>query len=957
MEAEHFATALLARLPGERRAVGANNPFIAARADRVWLILRGRLDVSVVPLRDGVPVGTPRHVLSLGAGAVLFGMPPLTQEDGTVLALRATAPLDAELYEAPRAALEGQDFDLFAVDWIEGWVIALSAALAAGRAMPAHRVLEADPDQAVTAGENLTAPHGALLWLRMDSGAARYLGTADAGTALRPVTERSWINVTADGVCSGFLTPMALAQGQLWPALDDFHALLLPLLAAEREAEHAARTQRAARRATLDDAAADGAVRRIAAALLPRGWTQAQHSDDGLDAARQVAEALGATLPTTPTRHGEDALAAALHKARIRVREVRLEPHWWRANPGPLLAWRQDGTAVALLPEGAGRMRLSDPAEGRAVPVDTAVAATLRPMAWMLHRPLPAGAIGARDLLSLAAHGLRADAWRLVLAGVLGALMALGLPLATSLLFGTVLPQGDAQGAVAIVLALAFAAFGALAFEITRSIALLRMQSRIDAGLQAALWDRLLRMPPELFRSCTAGDLVDRANAVGTMRELLTTSATQALMGAVFSLVSLALLFSYSVPLALAGLGLVLVLGLVTLFVIWRQWPHRVAMMAAQGRVEGLVLQLLSGVGKLRVAGAERRGFARWAALFAEQQRRLAATRYWQAGLGAVSGAFPAIAAIALFALAGGEEVLLDSAEFAGFYAAFGQFSTAMLGLVAVAGSFATLPVLFDRMRMLLERPTEADAGAAAPAALTGAVELRHVTFRYAADQPAVIDDLSLDIRAGEFVALVGESGSGKSTLVRLLLGFERPESGGIGYDGQDMAGLDLAALRRQIGVVLQDGQLLPGPLLDNILGGTALPETAAWAAARRAGLEADIRAMPMGMNTVVAEGGGNLSGGQRQRVLIARALVREPRLLIFDEATSALDNRTQAIVNESLERLNVTRIVVAHRLVTVMGAHRILVMDGGRIVESGRFEELMAADGRFAAMARRQMV
>jgi ATP-binding cassette subfamily C protein len=215
---------------------------------------------------------------------------------------------------------------------------------------------------------------------------------------------------------------------------------------------------------------------------------------------------------------------------------------------------------------------------------------------------------------------------------------------------------------------------------------------------------------------------------------------------------------------------------------------------------------------------------------------------------------------------------------------------------------------------------------------------------------------VSLQCRPGEFVALVGPSGSGKSTLLRLLLGFEAPEAGAIRYDRRDLAALDARAVRRQIGTMLQNGRLLAGDIFTNIVGASTLTLEDAWAAARLAGLDEDIRQLPMGMHTVLSDGASTLSGGQRQRLLIARAIVHKPRLLFFDEATSALDNRTQEIVGESLERLAVTRLVIAHRLSTIQKADRIYVLERGRIVESGTYRELMQRRGVFAALARRQL-
>lgn len=975
--ADPFAAALLARLPGERRPVGANNAFDADGAGRAWLVLRGRLDLLLVPMRHGIPVATGRHLLTIDPGGVLFGMEPLPLDgEGTMLVPRAVAAMDGELYEASRASLERDDFDLHAVDWIDDWVARLTHAVAGARAMPPHQPVEADPGQAMAAGDSITAPHGTVLWVRVAEGPARLFGTVPAGGDAVPLTERGWLSAEGPVRFDAALTPTALVQGFLWPSLDAFHRGILPVLAAGRAEALAAQGARVERRAGLDRQGHARALGLIGAVLAGRRAPPAEAGDTpAMLAARLVADALGATLTPPPAeRAGQDRVAEWFRRSALQTRPVTLAGRWWRTDPGPLLGcWAASGESVALLPDGPGRMIAVDPADGRRRVVDAALAAALAPEATMAHRPLPPGRVTLRDLADLATHGLGPDLRRVGAIGMAAGLLGLAGPLVISHLFGEALPRGDGGTAVALVVALVFAALGAASFQAVQGIGMLRVQARIDLSLNAALWDRLLRLPPGVLRGFTAGDLVDRASAVTTIREVLSSTVTQAVLGGMVSLLSLAQLFFFSWRLALVAAALVALLVCVTLFTIWRQFPHLIAMLAAQGRVEGTVIQLIGGVPKLRVAAAERRAFARWAGLFAEQQRRNWVVRRWQAALTSFSTAFPVLSGGVLFLVAGllaaGPDAAgtagpaagglpggLAPAAFAAFYAAFGQFAAALGALAGSAGALATIPPLLERLRPLLDAATEPLAGASDPGLLTGALELRHVTFGYGASARPVIHDLSLSVRPGEFLAVVGESGSGKSTLIRLLLGFERPDSGGIAFDGRDLAGMDLAALRRQVGVVLQDGKLMPGSLLENIVAGTSLGEAKAWDAIRRAGFEEDVRAMPMGIHTVVAPGGANLSGGQRQRLLIARALARDPRIIIFDEATSALDNPTQAAVNESLERLNVTRIVVAHRLTTIAGAHRILVLDGGRVVEEGRFEELLARGGRFAAMARRQM-
>jgi ABC-type bacteriocin/lantibiotic exporter with double-glycine peptidase domain len=271
----------------------------------------------------------------------------------------------------------------------------------------------------------------------------------------------------------------------------------------------------------------------------------------------------------------------------------------------------------------------------------------------------------------------------------------------------------------------------------------------------------------------------------------------------------------------------------------------------------------------------------------------------------------------------------------------------------------ATLEIipLFERLRPIVEAEPEAHGNRNEAPPLSGRVEVSHVSFRYTEGSPLVLDDVSLSIEPGSFIAVVGASASGKSTLLRLLLGFEAAERGDILYDGRSISTLDTASLRRQVGVVLQHARIITGSIFENITSGLPYNIDDAWAAARLAGFDAEIEAMPMGMHTLMLEGSATLSGGQRQRLILARALIGRPRLLLFDEATSALDNRSQSVVTESLARLRTTRIVIAHRLSTVERADCIFVLDRGRFVESGSFDELIARNGMFSRLARRQIL
>ena len=608
---------------------------------------------------------------------------------------------------------------------------------------------------------------------------------------------------------------------------------------------------------------------------------------------------------------------------------------------------------------------LVDPVTGERRTVNARVAEELAPFGHAFYRPFPDGTLKAKDLVIFGARGLGSDFITLVGMGVaLGVLGSL-TPIFTGKLFDTAIPQADKGVLLQYTTALFVAAFVSAAFKITQSIATLRVQGKMDYSIQAALWDRLLNLPSGFFREYTAGDLADRAAGVGAIRTLLAGAGIAAVLGSVSSVFYVVVMFKYSLPLAMLCVGLTLVFVAVSFTGNYLQLRYQRHLFTLTGRITGLVLQFVSGVGKLRVAGAENHAFRVWSREYAAQRRLEFRVGRVQNNVQIFNAGFPLLSTMAIFYITmtitqkasemGGPSPL-TTGDFLAFNAAYGTFMVAMLALSEASLNLLRAVPIFERLRPIIETPAEVDESKAYPGTLKGEIELSHVHFRYIADGPWVVDDLSLKIRPGEFIAFVGGSGCGKSTLMRLMLGFEMPEKGSVYYDGQDLAALDLREVRQQLGVVLQESKLLPADIFRNIVGTADLPIDAAWEAARQAGLADDIAAMPMGMHTYVAEGGGGFSGGQRQRLLIARAVVKKPRVIFLDEATSALDNASQATVTASMERLQATRIAIAHRLSTIINADRICYMDTGKIVEMGTYEELMKLGGKFYELARRQM-
>jgi NHLM bacteriocin system ABC transporter ATP-binding protein len=586
---------------------------------------------------------------------------------------------------------------------------------------------------------------------------------------------------------------------------------------------------------------------------------------------------------------------------------------------------------------------------------------SLNGFAYTFYRPLPSGKLSIWDLLSFGMRDSKRELLTIIVMGIFGGVLGMVFPIATGIIFNSIIPSAQRSQLLQISAFLVIAACATAMFTLTRDFATLRLEGKMGSSLQAAVWDRLLRLPVPFFRRYTSGDLADRSSGIGYILHTLTGSAIYSILSGVFSIFSFLLLFYYSWQLALMATGLVFVIFARSAISAYFEIRYQRQIFRAHGRISGMLLEFVGNIARLRVSGAEPRAFAVWAREFAGQKQLSVRARKVSNGLAIFSSAFPVVSLAILFSYAAqlmGHPLLhaLTTGTFLAFLAAFVQFQTAALGLCSAVESALGVVPLYERAMPIFETLPEAAGAHKQPGDLSGSIEVNHVDFRYHADMPRVLQDVSFSVKPGQFVAIVGPSGSGKSSLLRLLIGFEKPEAGAIYYDGQDLAKLDVQNVRRQIGVVLQSARLSSGTIFDNIVGSGAFTLDDAWEAARSAGLEQDIREMPMGMHTVVSEGGGNISGGQRQRLLIARAIVKKPRIFLFDEATSALDNLTQAKVSHSLEAFRATRVVIAHRLSTIVKADRIFVVEKGAIVQHGSYDELANQEGLFQELAKRQL-
>ncbi|MEV6999174.1 NHLP bacteriocin export ABC transporter permease/ATPase subunit [Streptomyces sp. NPDC093982] len=689
--------------------------------------------------------------------------------------------------------------------------------------------------------------------------------------------------------------------------------------------------------------------------------TTAADADASYAACKLVAQAAGITL-AEPAQSGTesdrlDPVERVAIASRVRTRAVRLDGPWWRDNVGPLVGHRAlSGAPVALLWRRGGYVAVH-PATGRETPIEKANAEEFEPRAVMFYRPLPDRALSPLRLLRFSMRGTRGDLTNLLISGLVTVAIGALVPVATGKVLGEFVPKAQTDLIVQFCLAVMISSVVAAAFMLLQNMTILRLEGRIEATLQPALWDRLLRLPTKFFTERSTGELASQAMGISSIRRLMAGVGPVVAQSVTVGAMNLSLLFWYSVPMALAAIGMLVVIAGVFLGLgLWQvRWQRRLVVLS--NKLNNQAFQTLRGLPKLRVAAAENYAYGAWADQFArsrELQQKVGRIKNLTTVLGAVY--LPLCTLLMFMLLAGPARGSMSAAAFLTFNTSVTMLLTSVTQLTgAFVSAVAALP-LFEEIKPVLEATPEVRTASTRPGPLTGAIEARRLSFRYSDDGPLVLDDVSFDVRSGEFVAIVGPSGCGKSTLLRLLIGFDKPVSGSVLYDGQDLAALDQSAVRRQCGVVLQHAQPFTGSILDVICGTEPYTPEEAMAAAEMAGLAEDIKRMPMGLHTIVS-GSGAISGGQRQRLMIAQALIRRPRILFFDEATSALDNETQRTVIESTKALNATRIVIAHRLSTVLDADRVIVMEDGKVAQQGPPAQLLAdTHGRLHELVRRQM-
>lgn len=700
----------------------------------------------------------------------------------------------------------------------------------------------------------------------------------------------------------------------------------------------------------------------MASAVMGKNTVAAEMNDKR----RQTMDAVGEILSFYRVESRElpdslvemnEVLEFLLRPSGIMHRNVELKDKWYQDGIGPMLVNTKDGKIAALIPSGVSGYSYFDNAKGKKVKVNKKNADNFETEAIAFYKPLPLKSLKIKDLLIYIKNSLSAFDFIMIILSTLavtgiGTLMAY----ANNIIFDKVIVVGKMSLFYAALVLITGVALSTQLVNITKNLITSRIETKSSISVESAVMMRVLSLPAAFFKQYSSGNLSSRVRTVGTVCQMMISVIFSTGLSALFSLVYFVQIFHYAAPLTVPAV-LVLLLALV-FFTVTSLIKTKLVQkeIDLSTKENGLIYALLSGVQKLKLTGAEKRAFVKWSEIYSEKAKVKYDPPLFVKLLGVITSLILSAGLVVIYfaAVKSGVKV----ADYMSFNVAYGMVSSSLMMISVAVTEITYIKPMLESVEPILQEVPEISPDKRVVTKLSGGIELSNISFRYDKDMPLVIDNLSLKIRPGQYVAIVGSTGCGKSTLMRLMLGFESPQKGAVYYDGKNIDTLDLKSLRHNIGTVMQNSKLFSGDIYSNIvISAPYLTVDDAWKAAEMSGIADDIRDMPMGMSTYISEGAGGISGGQRQRLMIARAIAPKPKILMFDEATSALDNITQKMVSDSLDSLKCTRIVIAHRLSTIKQCDRIIVLNGGKIVEDGTYNELIDKKGFFAELVERQQL
>ncbi|MBB4807357.1 ATP-binding cassette subfamily C protein [Chryseobacterium defluvii] len=964
----------------EKIYIGVENPFTLNDTDKFWMVLSGEVNVFYTKVdENGEYLNPLKHFYTVQKGEILFSLLTKEHTDNTrLIAFSNQAVLLAidksEVFEIDQ---------FFLKNMVNKWILKTTSVINTGNSPRVYKAL--DDFEVITLEKNTVAfPSNGINWIQLLKGEINVFSENTPVSFEEypgfhvPVSNKLWIkSVTGDTEVKVLSTREALQDEiyflhSLHKLEGYFYSQLNTIIETQKSDESNYFQEKLVNeeeglKNTLDK------IKSIVAGNEGSSHTVPVQRSNGRNILFSTCQLIGDQIgfKLEIPKHMEsyqnsmtNQLYAIAKSSNIRIRKIILRGVWWKEENGPLLAFtKKDKTPVALLQKNSDSYILKDLSTGEETDVNNEVADTLEPIGYMFFSGFDGKMSSIKKVAGFALKGVKKDAKVLALAALAGSLIGLLVPILSGKMYDDVIPTADRSLHVEVFMILIMIGLVTAGLQLAQGVLQLRVETKSSINLQAGVMDHMLRLPVTFYKRFTAGDLTNRVLSINAIRQIVSSTLMTAVLSGAFSFVNLILLFYYDSKLAWVGVALGVIAAVFMISMGWLKLKHDRKVSEYQGEIQGFLFEFLSGITKIRVTGGERRVFTLWADKFSKLKKLGFSSGSYQNFVETFNASYPLLTSIFFFSFlyytvlhSDAATSMLTVGAFMAFITAFNRFLSDSLRLSMALITSLNVISLYERVKPILEEETESAEQSVDPGELAGDIEMNSVSFRYNEDLPLVLNNVTFKIKPGEMVAFVGASGSGKSTIMRLLLGFEQAEAGSIYYDGDSYDSMNKELVRRQIGVVLQNGALMSGSIYQNIVGNSELTLDEAWEAARMAGMEEDIKQMPMEMHTVVSEGAGTFSGGQRQRLMIARAIVHKPRLLFMDEATSALDNRTQNIVSESLDKLQATRIIIAHRLSTIKNADRIYVMDKGTIVETGTYDELMEKEGLFSQLAKRQI-
>lgn len=958
---------------GELIESGANKPIILDAPDSIYYIISGYADIFFAPLKingDIKIIGKRHFYYSANADSAFFSMNSSAQNLNC--AFVAVPSIDCQLvkysFKELMALIETRGLILIDefIKLLESWIISLNFGAADNLNLSADLIID-DAGAVKISKQQKLKSQKRVFWLNAAADFF-YFDTLEAGgdktNKYFPISEYSYIQFANNAEIQLFATIEILKNNSLAESLDYYYRILLQFENINRSIFIADEYNILNNRLNSSEAAAERAENILNSAIVQKQASEILIENQPLLSAVVIlAKQLNIQLTVPPNydeRKSKEPLNELLNYSSIRNRKVKLLSGWRKTLSSPLLAFTKNDEPVLLLPQPNGKIIIHNTATDEKQIADNFNEKNIREYGYKFYRTFEDKPLKLTDILAFVYPALKKDLKKIIKYGLIAGLITIAAPLAVKIIINSILPNADFTPLIYMALALFSVLIGSAIFEIAKNIGLLKLEGIIDETMQSAVMDRVLKLPVEYINRYSSGELVERTLSVMLIRQKLSGITIISILYSLFSLLNYIILFCFNAKLAIIIGFLTIAFLAFNIIANFMQLKYMKPYIVMESKMSSFMLQLIAGVSKIKVACAENFVYLAWAKMFGRQRKWLYDSRLIGQFIHSLNSSLPLLLVSAVFAyLSVFRAIKISPADFSAFLFALMTFAMSNMIMFNSATQLIYIFPLYDNLKDIITAKPETtkSENQKNPGVLKGAIDLCDITFRYhPADAPA-LKNVSFSINPGEFAAVVGTSGSGKSTLIKILLGFYNIESGAVLFDKQDINALDINALRRQIGVVLQNCDLMTGNILFNIAGSLPITLEDAWNAAELAGIAEDIREMPMEMNTVINAGGQTFSGGQKQRILIARALAANPKILLLDEATSALDNNVQSEVIKNLEKLKITRIIVAHRLTSIMKADKIIVMDKGEVVQIGKYNDLINCDGVFKKLAERQKI